>query len=98
MLFTNARQYLDNAIVVLDKSGNPAFRHRLASYLRQRMNLEDKRVIKKIKQQRSSSNNLLQLADYISGVANRRVQNKKDWKIYYRFVAPKEVWMQIWPK
>ncbi|MBI4652797.1 DUF3800 domain-containing protein [Candidatus Kuenenbacteria bacterium] len=34
--------------------------------------------IKKIKQHRSSSNNLLQLADYISGAINRKIQNKKD--------------------
>lgn len=97
MVFTNAKPYLDNAIVVLDKSGSPDFRNSLAKYLRKRLHKEDKKLIKKIKQQRSSSNNLLQLADYISGVINRKVQNKKDWQDYYQFIASKERGVQIWP-
>lgn len=36
MLFTNAAPYLDNAIVVLDKSGNPDFRNKLAKYLKKK--------------------------------------------------------------
>ena len=99
MVFTNARPHLDNAIVVLDKSGSPDFRKKLAKYLREKIGKrEDKKIIKKLKQQRSSSNNLLQLADYISGIINRKVQNKKNWEEYYKFIASKEIWVQIWPK
>ena len=98
MVFTNAKQYLENATVILDKSGNPDFRNRLAKYLRNKVKTENKRIIKKIKQQKSHSNNLLQLADYISGTVNKKIQNKKDWPLYYRFVAPKEIWVQKWPK
>ena len=67
MVFTNARPHLSNAIVVLDKCGSPAFRTSLKRYLNLKMNSEQK-LIKKIKQQRSTSNNLLQLSDYISGI------------------------------
>lgn len=98
MVFTNAMPYLNEAIVILDKSGNPDFRNRLAKYLRRRLNKNDRKIIKKIKQQRSSSNNLLQLADYISGIINRKVQNKKVQLDYYKFIVAKEIWTQIWPK
>lgn len=98
MVFTNAMPYLNDAIVVLDKSGSPDFRNRLSKYLKSRMNdLNDKRIFK-IKQQRSSSNNLLQVADYVSGIINRKIQGKKDWPEYYKFINDKEMWVQIWPK
>jgi len=69
----------------------------LAKYLKSKMN-SDKKTIKKLKQQKSHSNNLLQLADYITGVTNRRFQKKKDWTEYYRFISDKEIWSQKWPK
>ncbi len=98
MAFTNARPYLDNAIVVLDKSGTPTFQKSLKKYLTLRANGETKKVIKKIKQQRSHSNNLLQVADYVSGVINRKYQNKKHWKEYYALLNPKEIQVQKWPR
>ena len=98
MVFTNAMPYLDEAIVILDKSGNPEFRSRLAKYLKKRLNKDNQRIIKKIKQQKSSSNNLLQLADYISGIINRKSLDKKDWHEYYKYIAPREIWVQVWPK
>jgi len=48
--------------------------------------------------ERSQGNNLLQLADYIAGVINRYVQNKKYSKDYRKLIAPKEMYVQIWPK
>jgi len=98
MVFSNAMPYLKNAIVVLDQSGSPDFRNRLAKYLNVRVNEPGDKKIRKIKQQRSSSNNLLQVADYISGVINRKIQGKKDWPEYYRFINDKEMWVQLWPK
>lgn len=98
MVFTNAMPYLNEAIAILDKSGNPDFRNRLTKYLRKKLNKDDKKIIKKIKQHRSSSNNLLQLADYISGIINRKIQGKKDWEEFHKFITAKEIWIQIWPK
>lgn len=98
MVFTNASPYLKEVTVILDKSGSPDFRNRLAKYLRDKLDNRSKNIIKKIKQQRSSSNNLLQVADYVSGITNRKAQNKKDAKEYYRFINSKEIWVQTWPK
>lgn len=84
--------------MVLDQSGSPDFRNRLAKYLNVRVNEPGDKNIYKIKQQRSSSNNLLQVADYVSGVINRKIQGKKDWSEYYRFINDKEMWVQLWPK
>ena len=98
MVFTNALPYLKNATVVLDQSGSPDFRSRLSTYLKNKLNTDAGKAIGKIKQQRSSSNNLLQLADYVSGVVNRKIQGKKDWPEYYRFINDKEIWVQTWPK
>ena len=98
MVFSNAMPYLKNAIVVLDQSGSPDFRNRLAKYLNTKVNEAGDKKILKIKQQRSSSNNLLQVADYVSGVINRKIQGKKDCSEYYRFINDKEMWVQSWPK
>lgn len=98
MVFTNARPYLNSAIVVIDKSGSPVFRSQLNNYLRNKLTDESKDVIKKIKQQESHRNNLLQLADYSTGIIARKVQDKKDWKKYYSAISSKIIWVQEWPK
>lgn len=99
MVFTNLKPFLNKAIVVIDRSGNPDFRNRLAKYLRIKHKSEaDKTYIKRFKQEESSSNNLLQVADYVSGVLNRKVQKKKNWEKFYKFLSTKELGFQIWPK
>ena len=98
MVFRNAFPYLKNAIVVLDQSGSRDFRNRLSKYLKNQLNTGTDKAISKIKQQRSSSNNLLQVADFVSGIINRKTQEKKDWPEYYRFINDKEIWVQVWPK
>lgn len=100
MVFSNAKPHLDNAIVVLDKSGSPTFQYGLKKYLNLKTNglNEQRKLIKKIKQQHSHSNNLLQIADYIAGVINRKFQKKKSWQVYYRRISSKEMWVQKWPK
>lgn len=96
LVFENAKEKLSDAIVVIDESGNADFRYKLASYLRMKTKGV---VIKKVKMQRSESNNLLQLADYISGVINRSVRNnKKNADDFRRKVAHKEIYVQVWPK
>ena len=67
---------LDNATVVIDKSGGKDFRNRLATHLRQRGPGNPR--IKKVKVQRSSGNNLLQLADYVASVSNRVLQERPE--------------------
>ncbi|MGH9364264.1 MAG: DUF3800 domain-containing protein [Thermoanaerobaculia bacterium] len=100
LVFENARDKLQNAIVVIDQSGNREFKTQLERYLKARMTLEDgTRLIKKLKMQRSSSNNLLQLADYIAGIINRSVGGKRARGSDYRkFVAHREIYVQVWPR
>ena len=98
LVFENAKHKLDSAIVVVDRSGSLDFRNQLAQYLRRKMN-RDKRRIKAVKMQRSESNNLIQLADYVSGVINRSVTNtKKKADDYRKIIAHREKYVQIWPK
>lgn len=98
MVFTNAKPYLEDTIVVLDRSGSADFRNKLATYLQRNFNTDGKKVIKKLKQQNSNTNNLLQVTDYITGIVNRKIEGKKDWKDYYKFISSKELQLQIWPK
>ncbi len=48
LVFENAKEKLNNAIILIDKSGNTDFRRQLARYLKARVN-RDRNVIKKIK-------------------------------------------------
>jgi len=97
-LFENAKPHLNNAIIVIDKSGGATFRYELGKYLKRRM--EDSSggcFIKKVRMQDSNANNLLQLADYVVGVINRKIQDKRDWKEFYRFLSIKEIEVRTWP-
>lgn len=98
LVFTNAKPYMDKATVVIDKSGSPTFVGSLRYYLRARMNDHERQHIKKIKVQDSKSNNLIQLADYASGITNRKVNKKPDWQHYWKFINSKIIAEQTWPK
>ena len=98
LVFENAKEKLERAIVTIDESGNLDFKRQLAGYLRRKVNRENN-AIRKVKMQRSESNNLLQLADYIAGVINRSINNNKKWADDYRkIIAHREIYVQIWPK
>jgi len=97
LVFENAKDKLDNATIIIDRSGNSEFRNQLAKYLRTKMN-SDRKVIKKVKLQDSEVNNLLQLADYAAGAINRSIINKKKNSIVYRdMLAKREIYVQVWP-
>ncbi|MFB3896037.1 MAG: DUF3800 domain-containing protein [bacterium] len=99
LVFENAKDKLDQSIVVIDGSGSLDFKQQLAKYLKSRINENQRRIIKEIKIQRSRSNNLLQLADYVAGVINRSVQkNKRFAQEYRKLIAHREIFVQIWPK
>lgn len=96
LLFLKAKSYLKKAIIVLDRSGSPEFCLRLSKVLKIEMS-QQKGIIKKIKQQNSNSNNLLQLADYVAGIINRKFQNKKNWQLFHDIIRKKEISIQFWP-
>lgn len=76
LVFENAKDKLDSAIVLIDESGNADFKKSLSKYLKKRMNDYDRKVIKKVKMQKSHTNNLLQLADYIAARKNNPAERK----------------------
>src|SRR3989344_2274372 len=95
LVFENAREKLERATAVMDKSGNLDFRRQLARYLVRKTKEKNSRAIRKLKMQRSSSNNLLQLTDYIAGVLNRSVEGKKKFADdYRRMIAHREIYVQ----
>lgn len=98
MVFTNAMPYLDNAIVTMDHSGSTAFNSQLHKYLNIKIRYQGKKILKRIKTEKSHSNNLLQLTDYVCGVVNRKIHNKKSWEEFYKFLSHKEIYVQVWPK
>lgn len=98
IVFENAKPYLTNALITMDKSGTETFRSQLATYLRGKMSVKGGPcLIKQVKMQESRGNNLLQLLDYVAGVLNRKVQSKKDVEDFYRYLSPKEMSLRVRP-
>lgn len=98
LVFENAKEKLRNAIVLVDRSGSLDFRTQLAKYLKRKVNTGPTSV-KKVKMQKSESNNLLQLADYVAGTINRSVTNtKKHSDEYRKIIAHREIHVQVWPQ
>jgi hypothetical protein len=97
LVFENAKQHLRNGTIVVDRSGGNDFQLRLARYLRQRNSGAEEPLVKKVKVQDSHRNNLLQLADYVVGAVNRRIEGKAEWGEYGRYLAMKELRVQVWP-
>lgn len=100
LVFENAKQYLNEATVVIDGSGSRQFRRELSSYLRKRVNdpKEGARYIHQVKLQDSQKNHLLQMADMVCGAVARSFKEKKDSQVYRQLVSHREMYVQLWPK
>ena len=97
LVFENAKPYLRNAIVVIDASGSKDFRNQLARYLKERIKDDGGcKLIKKVKTSRSNGNNLVQLADMVSGAIWRLYKHQD--ASYRRLVSHRELRVQMWPK
>lgn len=99
LVFDNAKQYLEHAIVVFDGSGSRQFKQELATYLRKRMNDDATLRIRKVKMQDSKNNNLIQLADMVCGAVNLSLKSSEDenWE-YRRLIAHRELSAKMWPR
>ncbi len=98
LVFENAKDKLNYSIITIDESGSLEFKGRLAKYLNKNVNKKEI-GIKKVKMQRSQSSNLLQLADYIAGIINRSVNNKKkDGQQLEQIIIHRKINVQIWPQ
>ncbi len=100
LVFENAKPYLRNAKVVFDKSGSKTFRGELSRYLKEKINENHTdRLIKKVKMEKSHSNNLIQLADMVCGAVFRSYNlTKIDWREYRNIIKHREIYVQFWPK
>ena len=101
LIFEAAKPYLDNAVVKMDSCGSHAFQSKLKSYLKKRVNDPDslQRKIRKVSAQRSSGNNLIQLADMICGaVARAEIETKKEAATFYRMIKHRQIWLRRWPE
>lgn len=97
LVFQNAKETLEDSIVVVDSSGSLEFKKRLSKYLKNKFN-GNKRVIKKVKMQRSESNNLIQLADYVAGTINRSINGRSGGEKLRKMISHREINVQVWPK
>lgn len=95
LVFQNAKTHLHDATIIIDGSGSKDFRNELSSYLRKKISGG---YIKKIKLQDSRRNNLLQLADMVSGAVKRSFSEKSDSKVYRDIIKCREIYMQVWPR
>lgn len=98
LVFTTALPLLSRSIVTLDECGSPRFKTELRKYLNGKLDNDGRSIIKKLKQEDSQKNNLLQLADYVSGVVNRKVQNRREWQKFYRYISEREMSLEIYPR
>lgn len=98
LLFENAKPYLKNATVTMDRSGNRDFRTQLEKYLKTKINV-DGELIRKVKSEPSHSNNLIQLADMVCGSVARSFKSEKaDRAVYRKIIGHRELDVQLWPK
>ncbi|HCC83810.1 TPA: hypothetical protein DEP96_03090 [Candidatus Uhrbacteria bacterium] len=99
LVFENAKGRISEAIVVIDESSGDDFQQQLARYLRQKVKGNTgESVIRKVKMQRSQSNNLLQLADYTASITCRSVQSGQSRSDEFRrLIAHREIFVQTWP-
>ncbi len=100
LVLSNAQAVLHEATVVLDSCGDKHFRRSLSSYLKRQINDPEAPFIKirTLRTEKSHSNNLLQLADMICGAIHRSMTTKKDADVYRKWIRPREMVVQFWPK
>lgn len=97
IVLDNAAADVREATVVIDGSGERRFRQEISTYLRRELNAEQRRQIRKVKIGRSTSDPLLQLADYVAGVTNRWYEGKPGADAYEQYLRRKRRSQRKWP-
>jgi hypothetical protein len=93
----NVGTYLEDARIVIDGSGERRFRKEIKEYLRRELNTEVRRKIREVRVSRSSSDSLVQLADYVASVTNRLYEGKPGAEQYDGYLRRKRVSQRKWP-
>lgn len=102
--FTNAKPWLaaegaHGTWVVIDEVGGKKFRNDIAALLRRSITDDaGSPLIKRVDARRSTGSNLLQLADYVAGVANRSLQGRREGNDFMRrHLTPRQETVEVWP-
>lgn len=99
LVFENIKEHLHRATVLIDRCGERRFRDSLGSYLRRKINDGNQELIRRVKMEPSHSNNLLQLADMVSGAIFRSFRYEKKNRRFFRdIVSARELRVQVWPR
>jgi len=93
----NAASDLQGATVIIDGSGERRFRQQIKDYLRRELNSEQRQKIRGVRVSRSSSDPLIQLADYVAGVTNRLYEGKAGSDQYEAYLRRKRRSQRKWP-
>ncbi|MBI4288270.1 MAG: DUF3800 domain-containing protein [Chloroflexi bacterium] len=93
----NMTSDLQNATIIIDGSGERKFRHQIKDYLRRELNSEQRQKIREVRISRSSSDPLVQLADYVAGVTNRLYEGKAGAEHYEVYLRRKRRSQRKWP-
>jgi hypothetical protein len=91
--FLLAKPYMNNAIVIVDGSGSKEFRNNFQRYIKNQMDGK----ISKFKIQDSKKNNLVQLADMITGATAKRTSHKEDKDFYFNLIKVRCVDYKYYP-
>jgi len=90
------RPLLDSSKIILDKSGDRAFRTKLEKGLRSRLvDPDGNTLVKKVTMEHSHSNNLIKLADMVCGAVGRSVTSGDG--RYRNLTKHREKFVQVWP-
>jgi hypothetical protein len=96
-VFLAAKPCLKDAAVVIDASGSKDFRNQLAAYLKGHAKDDDGHgLLKSVKTSRSRGNNLIQLADMVSGAVWRSFKRRDHSN--RRLISDRELSVEVWPK
>ena len=99
LVFEKVKPRLSNAIVVMDETGSKGFGRQFKTYLAHRLKDElGRSLIKKLKTQDSTRNNLLQMADMVVGSIARSYTDKRDATGYRKLIEQREIDVQFWPE
>jgi hypothetical protein len=97
LVFLNAREHLDQAIVKIDGSGEREFRRQLALYIRKKLNTEKQKYIASVSFLDSQNSDLIQMADMVAGTLHRFYKGKDDGEKYLRVIRHRQAGLQVWP-
>lgn len=103
LAFENIFHQLCGATIVFDRCGGREFNQQLKNYLRKRINEKagnsDHGKVKKVKDESSATNNLLQMVDMVCGAVSRCYSSQHPGRARYRtMIRKRENTVQVWPR